>query len=492
MGIIRQRFGRIAIAVRRRRQAAFDGHDDCVCRGQRAGRVMWRSLLSLLLGAMLVSGFTGTIRGAGRYVTVEYPPSAAAGELSIGVAYTVWIPDGAPRLRGVIVHQHGAGIGAAEAGAVAAYDLHWQALAKKWDCALLGPSYHVLNNATEVAPGGAVMWFDPRRGSDKAFLKALADLASQSGHPELRTVPWVLWGHSGGAVWCDSMTILHPDRVAAVYLRSGSAFLYRKRWGLGFPELEVPDAVYRIPYMDNPAIKEESRNVWEAGLATFREYRANGALIGFAPDPRSRHECGDSRYLAMVFLDEALALRLPAKGGASQTLKPLDTSKAWLAPPMGDLAVPAASYQGDQKEAVWLLNERVARAWTDYVRTSTVGGDTTPPPAPFRVRVWEKAGAGNEITWDAEADLESGIRGFVVLRDGKELARVPQKPAGQFGRPLFQEMSYHDTPMPPLSDLPAMRYVDTSAKAGEAHTYTVVTVNTMGMKSDPSAQAESR
>ena len=29
---------------------------------------------------------------------------------------------------------------------------------------------------------------------------------------------------------------------------------------------------------------------------------------------------------------------------------------------------------------------------------------------------------GNEITWDAEADLESGLRGFIVLRDGKGLA----------------------------------------------------------------------
>jgi hypothetical protein len=38
----------------------------------------------------------------------------------------------------VIVHQHGAGGQASKGGETAAYDLHWQALAKKWDGALLG------------------------------------------------------------------------------------------------------------------------------------------------------------------------------------------------------------------------------------------------------------------------------------------------------------------------------------------------------------------
>ena len=84
---------------------------------------------------------TATHQGAGRYVQVEYPPSTAANELQVGVTYVLWVPGGAPRLRCVIVHQHGAGAQASKGGETAAYDLHWQALAKKWDCALLGPSY---------------------------------------------------------------------------------------------------------------------------------------------------------------------------------------------------------------------------------------------------------------------------------------------------------------------------------------------------------------
>jgi hypothetical protein len=90
---------------------------------------------SLALIAACVLGITERARGVGQYVNVDYPASTHAGELQIAVTYTLWIPDGVKTIRGVIVHQHGAGTTASEAGATAAYDLHWQALAKKWDCA---------------------------------------------------------------------------------------------------------------------------------------------------------------------------------------------------------------------------------------------------------------------------------------------------------------------------------------------------------------------
>lgn len=178
-------------------------------------------------------------------------------------------------------------------------------------------------------------------------------------------------------------------------------------------------------------------------------------------------------------------MRLPDKGSKDQTLKPVDMSKAWLAPVLGDTAQPAAEFKGNAKEAVWLPNEAVAKAWMEYVKTGAVG-DTTPPPAPTNVRVSSKGDRGVEITWSAEADFESGIRGFVVLRDGQELANAPEKPVGKFGRPLFQSMTYHDTPNQPM---PEMRFLDSSAKSDEKHIYSVVTVNSVGLKSEPSANS---
>src|SRR5437762_8362974 len=52
-------------------------------------------------------------QGAGRYVEVEYPPSVAPGELQVGVTYILWVAEAVTRLRGVIVHQYGAGRNAA-------------------------------------------------------------------------------------------------------------------------------------------------------------------------------------------------------------------------------------------------------------------------------------------------------------------------------------------------------------------------------------------
>jgi hypothetical protein len=120
----------------------------------------------------------------------------------------------------------------------------------------------------------------------------------------------------------------------------------------------------------------------------------------------------------------------------------------------------------------------------EYVKTGSTS-DVTPPPAPFNVKVSNKGAQGTEITWNAEADFESGIRNFIVMRDGKELAKVPENPIGKYGRPLFQSMTYHDTPVKPLAE---MRYLDTSPKAGEKHTYTVVTVNSVGLLSTPSTR----
>ena len=117
----------------------------------------------------------------------------------------------------------------------------------------------------------------------------------------------------------------------------------------------------------------------------------------------------------------------------------------------------------------------------EYVKTGATS-DTTPPIAPFHLKATGKTD-GTEITWSAEADFKSGIQQFIVLRDGQELARVPEKPIGKFGRPLFQSMTYHDTPSQPM---PEMRYMDTSAKAGEKHAYSVITVNGLGLHSEPS------
>ena len=416
---------------------------------------------------------------AGRYLQVAYPPSTTPGELQLGVTYTLWIPDGVQTVRAVIVHQHGASIPAAQAGATSAYDLHWQALAKKWDCVLLGPSYRVLNDAIDLTPGGAELWFDPRQGSDRVFLWALDEFAAKSGHAEIASVPWCLWGHSGGGIWSNVMSILHPERVLAAFLRSGTAAMFRSRQE--FIQPTVPPAIYEIPTMVNFGVGERGNRPWDGSIATFEEYRAQGAPIGLAPDPRTAHYCGDSRYLAIPFFEACLQMRLSEW---TKILKPIDLSSAWLATPFADTAVPAAEFNGDPKKAAWLPNAAIAKIWMDYVRSGTVA-DTSAPPAPVNVRVKAEADHGNEITWETEVDMVSGLGGFIVLRDGRGIAKLPtQPPESVYGRPLLQGLSFHDTPIAPL---PQMVHVDTSANADVKHVYTVISLSSAGVPSVPSS-----
>lgn len=407
------------------------------------------------------------------YYRVRYEVSADPGALIFPVQYTVWIPAGVKTLRGVVVHQHGCGEGSCKSGQTGAFDLHWQALAKKHQCALLSPSYEQPQKAN------CQMWCDPRNGSGKAFQKALVDLGKMTGHPELAKVPWALWGHSGGGHWAGGMTLLHPERVVATWLRSGVPLLKSNPSRPQIKVHQLSKAALGVPMMCNPGTKEgvtvktgRFAEVWAANETFFNEVRGKGGLIGVAVDPLTSHECGNQRYLSILWLNACLTARLPGQPGQALKAMPLENSQ--LAPLLGSKASPAKSYQGSKATSVWLPNPSVAKAWTQYVQDTRIP-DLTPPPAPYDIQI-----KGKELTWQAEADLESGLASFIIKRDGKVIATLPEKPKNRFGRPIFQGLQYSDTPTAPLV---AMRFVDATATAGKKHRYEVIAVNTVGLKS---------
>jgi pimeloyl-ACP methyl ester carboxylesterase len=337
---------------------------------------------------------------------------------------------------------------------------------------LLAPSYEQPQKAD------CQMWCDPRNGSDGAFRKALADLGKRSGHPELATVPWALWGHSGGGHWVGGMVMLHPERVAAAWLRSGvPLFVPNPERQLIKPHT-LPKAALSVPMMCNPGTKEgvtvkdgRFSKVWPANEKFIKTIRRRGGLLGLAVDPLAAHECGNQRYMAIPWLDACLTMRLPAKTG--QPLKPMPAHDAWLAPLLGQQAVPAGKFTGDETEAVWLPNAAIAHTWMHYVRDTEIP-DPSPPPSPTNLKV-----DGHTLTWQVEADLESGLAHFIILRDGKPIGTVPETPKNRFGRPIFQGLQYSDTPAAPLVQ---MKFTDRTA-GNAKHTYHVVAVNTVGLKS---------
>ena len=60
------------------------------------------------------------------------------------------------------------------------------------------------------------------------------------------------------------------------------------------------------------------------------------------------------------------------------------------------------------------------------------------------------------------------------------MARLPRKPVGKLGTPLFQGLNGSDTP---VIAQPPMQFKDAGAAPGEHHQYAVRTVNAVGLAS---------
>lgn len=437
-----------------------------------------RLMLTLFLLVTTQSGFAQTApydvfpEAKPPYYRVRYEASTKPGELSFAVNYTTWIPPGVKQLRGVVVHQHGCGEGSCKSGLTGAFDLHWQALAAKHDCALLAPAYE------QPQAAECQLWCDPRNGSAAAFLKCLEDLGKASAHPELSTVPWALWGHSGGGHWVGGIVMLYPERVIAAWLRSGVPLLIEDPSQTRIRAHEMPEAALAVPMVCNLGTKEgysikeaNFSGVWPANEKFFRAIRSKGGLIGVAIDPKSSHDCGNQRYLAIPWLDACMSLRL---GDASGKLRSLAAHPAWLADHAKIEIESAAKWPSDKLEASWLPTESIAQAWKQY-STDTEIQDTTPPPAPSDLVIKD-----GSLSWSARADLESGLAKFLIYRDGQLIATIPEKGQNPHGRPLFQGLSYSDTPNQPLAK---MTFTDLQPSNGTAAKYNVVSVNTVGLES---------
>ena len=82
-----------------------------------------------------------------------------------------------------------------------------------------------------------------------------------------------------------------------------------------------------------------------------------------------------------------------------------------------------------------------------------------------------------------------GNRRVCRLPIGTQLAKLPREPRNPFGRPLFQNLQYSDTPTQPLV---SMRFTDTTARPGVVHAYKVIAVNSAGIKSEPSENVHNK
>lgn len=403
---------------------------------------------------LIVAGATASNRlTQGVYYEVSIPPEKS--DWYSSADYRLWIPNGVEVLRGLMVMQHGCGNEAETPGLNHANDLQWQALASKYRFAMLGSRISVGDRPCEF-------WAFPNGGSEAAFLRALRALGQKSVHPELETVPWVLRGHSGGAEWVAYMLQKYPDRtIATVAMRGGGYLLV----GSDSPTLRNVPVLF-VAGEDDPY----NYDCVEVPKQVFLRQRRQGALWAFALAPNTAHEAGNTRYLAIPYLDAVIAARLAEQGNQ---LRPIEAAKGWLGNLTTHAIFPAEDYTENPLEAVWLPNEEVAGKWREYVTTGKVALTHKPAP-PTDVRVTQNSATEAVITWHFTPDLENGLPSFRIYRNNSLIGTLEG-----------QEHNFGDAAEPPN---PILEFRDQKAKLNSV--YTVAAFNVIGESTSELARLE--
>lgn len=369
--------------------------------------------------------------------------------------YSIFIPKGLSSVEGVLIHQHGCTMEGR--GMATAYDLQYQAFARKWNLVVIGPDlYDAKNNCHD--------WKDAASGTADALLKTLDKAALLSGHNELKQAPWLLWGHSGGGYWAQSMMTRFPERIMAVMSYSP---------GLN-ASFDYPTAASFIPIMIRHAGPVGDACCWQAALHSFNQLRSKSGYAGIVYTPNQNHNYSYIRYLTIPFFESALAQRRSASANKSyKYMRPMDDAKSWL----GDTATlniyPSKKFPGNKLAAAWLPDSLMAVKWREYAITGTIV-DRTPPPAPYEVKLQRRHNVTVSVAWKADADIESGISHFNIYKNDQLVGRFPS--AGS-----YQQFDTNGDDAYPLDVLPMQ--TDVTLLWNEQAQISVSTVNHFGLES---------
>jgi pimeloyl-ACP methyl ester carboxylesterase len=368
--------------------------------------------------------------------------------------YGVYIPTRTEPLRGVLIMQHGCGM--EQFGITKPYDLQYRVFARKWKLAVIETALY----------GNCGGWRDPESGTGQALLKVLGDAATGSGHPELNTVPWLLWGHSGGGYWVLGMLRSYPERIMA-------AVCYSPAFD---PQWNYPPAAARIPLLTRHAGVNDANAdgvlCQATSINTFSKLRNMDAPVSIAFNEAQNHNFSYIRYMAIPFYEAVMKQRMSEPGGA--TMNDLDRTQTWLGDTTSLQLYKESEYRGDKKSLCLFPDEATAKNWKEYVSTGTVT-DKTPPPSPFNLAVRKNNNNAIEISWAADADIESGILRFEIFKDGILVGKLPETGAYQ----LFDTNGDNTVPV----QVPEMKFRIAGAENSNA-TISVRTVNHFNLASE--------
>lgn len=219
--------------------------------------------------------------------------------------------------------------------------------------------------------GVAIVWFTPpfgwewdeRQELDAPFDRAIAALASASGHSELPVCPLIPFGHSAQATMPWNFAAWHPDRTLCLISFHGDA----PRTNLcGYGRANVEWG--RDRNIDGiPALMVMGEyEWWDARLWPALAFRMMypASCVSFLGDAGRGHFDASDRTIDYVALFIEKAMRERLRGGSPVKLDP---QRGWLAEMWSPAQTvrrykpaPAADYKGCRHEAFWYFDREMA------------------------------------------------------------------------------------------------------------------------------------
>ncbi|HEX8361126.1 MAG TPA: carboxypeptidase regulatory-like domain-containing protein [Longimicrobium sp.] len=184
--------------------------------------------------------------------------------------------------------------------------------------------------------------------SYESLLQSLSALGTQSGHPELGSIPILFVGHSMGGCTAYGFSRAHGARVAGFVTMKGACH------NNGPPQAAVTvPGYFLIGGMDETFRRDNITGVFEAG-------RAAGAPWALSTDALGHDPMADIDQM-FGWMDAVLTARLPATAGAP--LRTTTESAGWLGNRSTGAISPYACYGSTPSGASWLPSQATAINW---------------------------------------------------------------------------------------------------------------------------------
>lgn len=262
---------------------------------------------------------------AGIYSECQIDPTADS-NFTLAL-FRLWLPDSAIPVKGVLAVLPGS----EGDGIPMANDPAWQALAKGWNYALLGITF--------TTRSGAAPYFRAEFGSGDALLSALDQIAAESNHAELKSVPMAILGFSQGGQFAYQFTCRHPERVMAFATIKGG-----RHHGDSNEAANAIPGVLIAGEKDEEFRKENLRKI-------FALNQCPPGRWCFAMEPGVGHLEGRSLDLIIPFFNAVIYQQLQPMLGSPETLALAPLTSATTA-----------------SHGVWLPNQEVADKWIGFMR----------------------------------------------------------------------------------------------------------------------------